>query len=969
MLRRKVLSLATALVSLLPGFAIAQDNTTPPPAPPPAAEPAPAATSGDQKNGEKTEEIVVTGSRIRRKDLNTPAPVTVLSKETYTVTGKASLGDFLQTLPEQGNAVNTQVNNGNDGSVQVNLRSLDPQRTLVLVNGRRFVAGGEPQSPATAVDLNTIPVAAIERIEILKDGASAVYGSDAIAGVVNIILKKRFNGTEVSAFSGTTSRGDGTTYDLSAITGTGSDKGNILFSVGYQEQQSVLAGDRKWSQTAYDYNFDTHELTPSGNSTTFPAGRFAIPNRAATCATTTNPNMQALCAQFAAAGADATNSFVPQGGNSWTMYDSSLFNTNPTNYLVTPNRRIQLFATGDTNIGSVARGFFEASYVNRTSAQTLAPMPLVNNTIPTKPVTVSKDSMFNNLGADITSWRVRTVEFGDRRFSQDLDTFHVVTGVDGQLGDYAGFLRGWSWDISYNYGKTAGTEVNAGQLRMPNVALAVGPSMPDPLTGAPTCVRVAGLIDTRIPGCVPMDVLHGISARAGNAAAKDFVAFDGTLRSQIRQDVYSANASGELGFTLLSDRPVGLALGIDHRREAGRFLPDVITASLESSGNNVLPTDGSYNVTEGYAELSVPIISNRPFIEQLEASAAVRFFDYSTFGSDSTYKFGARYTPVSDITFRGTLSTAFRAPNVPELFGGAFDSYDFATDPCDGPTDPNVRQNCIAHGVPSGNSQDPSQQFLTKKIANPDLKPETADVFTAGVVLAPRWVRNLSLTVDYFNIDLSKRISTRTAATILNQCYSGGNAALCDLVIRDPAGQVVQINDLRSNNAKLKTDGFDIAARYALPTAGFGRFSFIVDAAILNSYTKTNEFGQVIRNAGNYDDLLQLPKYKFNAGVAWGLGNLGVGATTRYFGGFVECASGLCAEEPNPQRRIDAWYAFDAYASYALRSTAGRTSVAVGVQNLADKDPPYSFTAAAVNSDPGYDFLGRFFYARLTQAF
>src|SRR6266478_2185236 len=210
------------------------------------------------------EEIVVTGTRVRRKDLNTPAPVTVVSRDQIQASGKISVGDFLQSLPEQGNTVNAQVNNGNDGSVRVALRSLGSSRTLVLVNGRRMVPGGTGADPAA--DLSTIPTAAIERVEILKDGASAIYGSDAIAGVVNVILRKRYTGTEIGGYAGITQHGDGTTYDIHGLSGTAGDRGSILFSVAYQEQHDILAGSRVWSATTYSYDFDTGAKTPTGNS-------------------------------------------------------------------------------------------------------------------------------------------------------------------------------------------------------------------------------------------------------------------------------------------------------------------------------------------------------------------------------------------------------------------------------------------------------------------------------------------------------------------------------------------------------------------------------------------------------------------------------------------------------------------------------------------------------------------------------
>ncbi|TMA30155.1 MAG: hypothetical protein E6J88_06345 [Deltaproteobacteria bacterium] len=429
------------------GMAVAQ--TTPPPAqnPPttdqaqtnPAATPeqnpatpgeaAPVAggTSASTKKS-ATEEIIVTGTRVRRKDLNTPAPVTVLSRDQITASGRVSLGEFLQALPEQGNTVNAQVNNGNDGSIYVSLRSLGSQRTLVLVNGRRMVPGGTGAN--SAADLSTIPAAAIERIEVLKDGASAIYGSDAISGVVNVILRKRFNGTEVSGYAGISQKGDGQTYDVHAVSGTAGDRSSILISLGYQEQRPVYAADRDFSKTTYNYDFDaapagqatdsgtgcfadpnTEECVPkaqsgTGNSTTFPNGRFSIP--ASACANAaavgSHPALAAVCAASANKGggfmADAPRDQPGVGpATGYIKYPSDLYNTNAgpsaLNYLITPARRIQVFSTGDVNMGSAARAFFEASYVNRSSSQVLSPMPLVNSTIPTQPVTVSSDSIYN----------------------------------------------------------------------------------------------------------------------------------------------------------------------------------------------------------------------------------------------------------------------------------------------------------------------------------------------------------------------------------------------------------------------------------------------------------------------------------------------------------------------------------------------------------------------------------------------
>jgi iron complex outermembrane receptor protein len=936
------------------------------------------------------EEVVVTGSRIKRKDLTMAAPVTVVSKEQMNAQGKVSLSEFIQAMPEQQGGLNAQVNNGTDGSTSIDLRNLGAQRTLVLVNGRRFVGG-----PATNItDLGAIPAAAVERVEILKDGASAVYGSDAIAGVVNVILKKRFNGTEISGYVGNSSRNDGSQADVSFITGTGNEKGNFLFSLGYTKMEPIRSRDRKFAETTYGWGPFDGTGDPGwyagGNSTTFPNGRFTLPAAACVAPTTA----QAIQACTDTGGGGATVPF-PTGASTanYQSYDGSLFNTNTTNYLITPSQKIQIFTTGDGNLGNVARAYFEASYNKRNSAYTLAPMPLISNTIPTAPVYVSANSLYNPFGVEITSWRKRTEEFGDRYWKDEATTFRTVVGLDGSLGDWAGPLKGWGWDASYNYGATTFNELSTGQLRMPNVANATGPSMLD-AGGNPVCVRVAGQLSTKIAGCVPMDVLHGNGNMPGLippggsyagqlAALKNYVSFDGTNRGTSDQQILSASLSGEM-FRLLSDRPTGLALGVDRRYEAGTYTPDVITQALESSGNNQLATAGSFSVTEAFAELQLPIVNKLPFMEELEVQLAARTVNYSNFGNNATYKAGARYTPVKDITIRGTYSTALRAPNVSELFGGAADNYPTVRDPCRALTPTSsaaLVTNCTAAGVPydittkTGGTGDNSSQILTKQGGNADLKPETAKIMTAGLVIEPRWVPNLSITVDYYVITVDKAISLFGASNVLNQCYVQGNSAYCGQVHRDPGANfaVINLDDKIANLAKDETAGVDVAARYVFPTESIGKFSIGADATFLSYHNYIDATGFKIRGKGN-DDIGPLPAVKGIANLGWSMGGLNVGVNARYVGGFKECYSDYCMfnppNTPADQIKIPSYTTVSLNAGYTFKTSAGTTTWIAGVQNVADTQPPFLYFASAANTDPYlYDYIGRYFYTRLTQTF
>jgi iron complex outermembrane receptor protein len=903
--------------------------------------------------------VVVTGSRIGRMDLTAAAPVTVLSREQLQASGMISLGEFLQTLPEQGNAVNAQVNNGNDGSVRVNLRSLGSSRTLVLVNGRRLVAGGTGAD--ASVDLGAIPAASVERIEILTDGASAVYGSDAIAGVVNVITRKRLDGTEVSAYAGQTSRGDGTSYDLSATTGVGSERGHLLFSLGYQKQAPISAGDRDWSKQSTVYDFGTGQpRVLEGNSLTTPDGRFSLPSGA--CTGATDPDLVALCAL-----PGTTNEFIPNGDGTFRRGVES-YNTYPTTYLYTPSQRIQLFSTGDANLGAVARAFYEASYVNRHSTQNLAPRPVVMNSATGNPI--SKDSMYNPFGVDLVSWRRRTAEFGNQTWTQDVDTFRVVLGFDGALGDWAGPLHGWKWEASCDYGKTAGTEESDGQLWANRIGTAVGPSFQHPV-GGPVCGDVgadgiAGTADDRIvAGCVPMNVLGGQGTLTPEMKA--YVGYRGVSKSSRTMEVYSASIGGAL-FTLGADRAAGLSVGVDHRKEKGLDLPDPVTAAGLSTGGTASPTEGGFDATEAYAELLLPLLGGRPGVHDLELSLAARAFRYSTFGSDGAYTVGLRYAPVRDLVLRGTYGTSYRAPSIGELYAaGTSTSYDSLPngDPC---ATTNAGQ-CGVDGVPPGGTGDTATRVPTMKMANPDLRPETARVLTLGAVIEPRWVPGLAVTLGYYAIDLTRAVIFQGASVILDGCYTQGLQADCALVHRDASGLIVRVDDKAWNAGATRTAGLDVSARYGVSAGRAGRFDVLLDGTFLQYFDETLADLSVIEHRGNYDGQLLMPTFKGFGQVTWTMGGLGAGLTGRYLGSLKECENLACSFDDTNSHTVSAYLTADLYLSYLLRSVAGTTSLQVGVQNVADTQPPPIYTAASYSADPGYPYPGRFFYARLAHGF
>lgn len=1002
---------AAAALLLVPALGFAQgqpgDTTTAQPAPNAAPSAPSAATetvttapAGDETVGpapkrRAEESISVTGSRVRRKDLTTPAPVTVLSRQQIQNSAVASVGDFLQMMPEQGNATNTAVNNGGDGSTTISLRSLGAFRTLVLVDGKRYVySGGFGGGVNNTVDLNSIPSAAIERVEVLKDGASAVYGSDAIGGVVNIITRHKMNGTEASAYAGTSQHGDGTVYDFNVTTGASGDRGGFVFGAGYYDQRSFLAANRDWAKYALsNYDYTTPSIDgPPGGSSRVPQGRVQglDPSKCSTSA----------CVAMAAAFGAKKRNFIydpsapacPSTGPATPGCQAAgfrpfnnatdLYNYQAVNFLITPSKRISLFSNGEYRINESARAYVQGTFVNRQSSNLLAPEPLDLAGLGT---TLSPQNQFNPFNTAV-SVRKRLVTADGRSQMQDIDTFRVVTGIDGTLPDAFGPAKGFFYDLSFNYGRTTGDVLTHGSVNALKVAQAVGPSFQDS-TGVWRC----GTATTgAVPGCVPAN-LFGLGTPVG-AQLSSLGAEDLVNRGFNQQVVAQATLSGEL-FKLASERPVGLAVGYEFHREYGGYQPDSTATQSFTNANNFVvfvdsdygsaATRGAYNVNEGYGELDVPLISGMPGIDDLEVQGAIRAFRYSTFGSDYTYKLGLRYRPIRDVTFRATYSTAFRAPSIPELFGGRAPAAEPASDPCSSTTDPVLIGQCGA----AQNNGDGNVQINSNVGGSASLQPETAQAFTGGVVLEPQMVRGLSVTADYFHTRVKNTIvGGNLTANYLNACYPGTggtpDAEACSHIHRDPITQVINVvDDYQRNLGDLIVHGVDLATRYTMAT-DYGRFGFLVDASVLLRYDQ-NIFTP-IKGVGNYD-LGVNPRLKFNAGINYGFEGLSVGVLGHYIGTYHECAAsdgsnagGGCYQKnvnPDtnqlyPYHKVPQEMTFDVFASYLVRSPLGNTTLAAGMRNVLDTNPVRVYNSFLTYADPSaYDFVGRYFYGRVSHAF
>jgi len=1022
----KVLRLAALASFALAGAALGQtppaDQTTPAqtqtgqanpvPAPPPATA-TPDATPGPD-TGRKTaqEEIVVTGSRVRRKDLTTPAPVTVISREQIMSSSQPTIGAFLQQLPEQGGALNTNVNNGGDGSTQINLRDLGSQRTLVLVDGKRMVASGVGSGSAPVVDLNSIPTSAVERVEILKDGGSAVYGSDAIAGVVNIITRKRMDGVEMNAYTGVSQPwGDARVYDVNLLAGAQGEKGSFMIGAGYYDQHSFFAGNRGWAANALSWDYPTFTEGRSGSPTT-PNVRVNALNPA-TCS-----SVSALCSQMLATFGPGKKNFIldPQHSKpgasyvqDWRVRDANLdfYNYQAVNYLVTPAERISLFGNGEYRLADFARTYLQATYVQRNSSYLIAPEPFATVNAD---VSVAADNPYNPFKIELPSVQRRLTDLPGRSTGYDASTYRVVLGTDGTLGSVVTPLSGWFWDASINYGRTYATSTNYGFLNTQKTGPGLGPGLVDS-TGAHCTDNGGGIIE----GCTPVNLL-GPPGSINTDMANQMGAYAGTNSTLWQLFTVGASVSGEL-FSVAADRPAALAIGYEFRKEFGYFQYNpILAAGWDSDTGSPGPADtrGGFHVNEGYAELVVPVINHVPFAENLELQGAIRAFNYNTFGSDFTYKLGGRWSPVRDITFRGTYSTAFRAPNILELYQGlAAGNFESSNDPCANTHgDTGLQQRCNTAPVSGGGAGTADNGVTVAQINSANggtatLQPEKAKIGTVGVVFEPQMFRGFTLTTDFWRISMRSLIGNYGTQFILNKCYGAPgvpqDTSFCSLVEREPSTkEVSQVTDANVNIGSQLTSGIDLGAQYSLPT-DYGRFLF----RFVGTYLIKNDYegpgGIYIKGAGNYDGQGVVsssgstnfnPRVKFNTGVNYSLAGFSAGLLARFIGPMTECAPdgglvngsntgpGFCYQNqqrsgvdedgrtmPYPSHDVSANWTFDAMASYRLASPIGASTLALGVRNLANQRPPRLYNSFLSYADPDYDFIGRYFYGRIEHRF
>ncbi len=899
-MRRNLMTLATAGALGMVGVSL-----------PTHAQQAPAVADAAASETKTLETVSVTGSRIRRKDETAASPVFTMERNEIESTGVVSVGELLQELPSVGSSFNSTGSAGTShGSSSLNLRNLGANRSLVLVNGRRWVNGAGTRGFRDFVDLNTIPLAAVERVEVLLDGATAIYGADAIAGVINIITYTTFDGIKLSSYVGQTDKGDGFTHNEDFLWGKTGDWGSALVSATVASNREILAGDRGFSNAPLQ-----------GLTRNTPNGRFK---------------------NGTAVGSFGTKAFVRDGNGGYRLDvpATDVYNETAQTTLVGPSDRAGLYGQLRFHLGDSVTFVTEGLYNSRESSQRFAAAtPRIRGG---DGMMIPADHPYNPFGVPFqgsgTNFEVVRMisEVGQRINKQNVNTMRVAAGFEGD------FASGWSWNTFYTYAQNKAKWTSTNQIDLDKVALALGPNA--------RCVA---------NGCVPLNIFGVITPDMA-----DYIRANAVDRNGTKQHDFTANITGDL-FELPAGA-LAFAAGVEYRKEIGfdhpsayvNSPPQYITYDRKTTSAPRLPTRGSYDLKEAYVEFNVPLLNDMPMVKQLELSAASRHSRYSTFGGTTNSKLGLVWRPVDDLMVRTTWAQGFRAPSINELYAGMRQTNLPAIDPCNGGGAGKV--GCA--GVPTSYNQAnyTGGSIRSTVGGNPDLHPETSINRSTGFIYTPAFAKGLSWSVDWYDIDLKEAISSFGSQNLLNLCANSGQR--CNLVTRDTSGEIINLIDGPINLNRLKASGVDTTLRFQLPKMAMGNLDLMFNAAYLKAFdrydTLPNGEVRLVTRAGKSDIAREsFPRWKANTSVDWSRGPWAANWSMHYIGSTDEGAA------PG-YGRIPVQLTHDLSGAFTLPSQP--VTFTLGVQNLFDKEPPLSYiNGGDLNFDMStYNPRGRFIYVK-----
>ncbi len=946
-------------------------------------QPNPGSTDQGQQKAQNLAAVVVTGSHIRRVEMETANPVLTVSHEQIEATGAMTLGQLVQDLPVMtGGASNPQYQT-NRGGYHLSMRGLGSARTLILVDGRRVLSS----------DVSSIPAAMIERVEVLKNGASAVYGSDAIGGVVNFITKKHYQGVKFTARYGQSSHADARGRGYTLTLGHMSDKGSFLAGIGYSKTDGVLSSARALTRNVLELEADKKGKIQTfvGGSTNSAYGRIQVPDSGPVHTAFAGCDSGYLARNPSASGADPIadyHCYVNDGAN------NDKYNYATETQLLKPQERTNAFVMGTYHLGENTSVYLDA-YYNKTRAM----FQEAPATYHTPQVTIAANNYYNPFGVEFGShgysYRSRLVSMGNR--GSDYSTSVMQASV-GLKGAFTLFTQRWDWDVGLSYGHISADRVT---INYPNTnKLYTGPSYLDPATGEVTCGTPGHPVSACDASFNPFNVQAPNSVKALKANSVPALSSD---YSQER--IWHAGTNGGL-----FDLPAGtvrLALGVDYRQEhthsvlGSLLIMDPVTGNCGLGVHCSSPMQGGYNVKEAYGELFVPILSDMPWAYGLNVTIGDRYSRFSSFGNTNNMEFKMEWRPVQSLLLRGSVEEVFRAPTISDVFEPVNSANPrIHSDPCDGYTGSPENPACV--NVPTDGSfrdQYVAQDVATTirsagaKYAGFPIKPETGKSFDVGAVYSPSWIQGFTVSVDAWHVYLNDVITSVGLQNMLNLC-SSGQTAYCPLIHRYASGpQVGQISQATiepvGNLGSVSTGGLDFSADYKMSAGSIGHFNFNVSAAYLKYYDAQTAPGtsanQTFHYAGHFmsagsapasdcpgPNQCLFPRWRASGFARWSKGDWSATWKIRYIGGF-RMGSPAASQDTHPAGSdLDGFYIdygsniyHNVSLSYDIEPL--HTRMTVGVNNLFNNKPPLLYdNNASYNIDAlNFDLLGRYYWVRL----
>ena len=910
--------------------------------------------------GNAAQNVVVTGSRLATSDLTSEAPITVVTAKDITQSNAQTIEDVLKTLPSVGSEGNfSTTNNGANGSSCIDLRNLGITRTLVLVNGRRFVhtAYGVGDD---CVDLDTIPIQLVDRIEILKDGASTIYGADAVAGVINIITKKDYNGAQVNLGGDITASGDDKEGDISGIFGRDFDegRGNITITGRYLDRGPVLQNARDWAVPVVAGDNGLGQPYTIGSSIP-EAGRFFGAN----------------------SGSDNTvisGKLVPfqnqyNGANGQTPNINGRYDYGSDSYLSDRETQGNLDGEAHFDVNDHLTLYASTYYTHKDTQTQLSGQPVTGNPNTGQLFDIPQGNPFAEalgINEPLSSYR-RVTDFGVRDTDTGSDTWQATAGARGTItGD-------WLYDAYYTYGYSDTTIQLTNSVNFTHLEQEEGfQSLNDPNAIDSGIYNPA--VCSPAAGCALANVFG-----AGNASQQAIKYATFTASANAYYQLRDAGASITNNNLLqLPYGPLGLAVGFEHRGEEGAYHPDPIIESGQSTAAAEAPTGGGFNVSEVYGELRIPILANLVAAKDLSADISGRWSDYNTFGGVQNFRAGLNWTPVRDIRFRANIGTSTREPAISEAFGGDTLSFESGIDPCAqistyGGLSGIVAANCVRQHVPAGFVQSGSQ-IPTIIGGNANLLPETSRTYTIGTVLTPRWIPNFSATADFFHTKIANQIGELPVQYIEDTCYTSVNLSspqCADAGTRNGASNIESAIGTFQNLGEVHTSGIDFTQSYLIKLGGGNFLNFTNELSDLIGYTQqqipngpfVNLKGRLTPiNTGLYPAGYPVLTDDFTG--TYSRHGFSFSWTVRYIDGLQYNDGSQDLDTVTPPLRFthtnEVFY-HDIVATYNFK----KYLLVAGINNLFDKTPPFVLDTNVNTASQVYDVLGRLFYAKLQVRF